>query len=79
MRGEVVACHGLPHHTESQVRRGRGYLHAGPFKPDRRGERAEQGRAAAEQDRDHVHADLVDQSERECGSWVARMSRSASL
>jgi len=68
VRGEVVARHGRRQHPQ-----------VGPFKPDRRSERAEQRRAATEQDRDHVHADLVDQSERECGSWVARMSRSASL
>jgi len=79
VRGEVVARHGRRQHPESQVRSGRGDLQVGPFKPDRRSERAEQRRAATEQDRDHVHADLVDQSERECGSWVARMSRSASL
>jgi hypothetical protein len=48
------------------VRRGRGHLHAGAYEGDRRVEPAEQGRAATEQDRDHVHADLIDQAEREC-------------
>jgi hypothetical protein len=48
------------------MRRGRGHLHVGAFEGDRRVERAEQGRAATEQDGDHVHADLVDQAEREC-------------
>jgi hypothetical protein len=38
----------------------------GAFEGDRRVEPAKQGRAATQQDRDHVHADLIDQAEREC-------------
>ena len=37
----------------------------GAFEPDRRVQCREQGRAAAEQDRDDVHGELVDQAERE--------------
>ena len=45
----------------TQVRRGRGGQHRGALERDRRVQRAEQRRAGAEQDSDHVHADLVDQ------------------
>jgi hypothetical protein len=38
----------------------------GAFEGDRRVEPAQQWRAATQQDRDHVHADLIDQAEREC-------------
>ncbi len=41
-------------------------LRLGAFEGDRCVERAEQRGAAAEEDRDHVHADLVDQAKREC-------------
>ena len=38
----------------------------GAFEGDRRAEPSKQWRAAAQQNRDHVHADLIDQAEREC-------------
>jgi hypothetical protein len=62
----LVAGRGLPDHPKSQVRRGRGNQHFGAFEGDRRVKPAKQGRAATQQDRDHVHADLIDQAEREC-------------
>jgi hypothetical protein len=54
----------LPHHAESQVRRGRGGQHAGAFEGDRGVQRGEQGRTATHQYGYHVHPDLVDQAER---------------
>jgi hypothetical protein len=36
----------------------------GAYEGDRRAQPAEQGRAATEQHRDHVHPDLIDQAER---------------
>ena len=65
-QGHHVRVGLLADYLKSQVRRGRGHQHLGAFEGDRRVQRAEQGRAATEQDRDHVHADLIDQAEREC-------------
>jgi hypothetical protein len=41
---------------------GRGNQHLGAFEGDRRVEPVKQGLAATQQDRDHVHADLIDQA-----------------
>jgi hypothetical protein len=62
----MARVRGLPDHAEADVCRCRGNERLGAFEGDRRGERAEQRRAGTEQDRDDVHADLVDQAEREC-------------
>lgn len=56
------ACCGSPDHAEADVGRCGGGLRLGAFEGDRRVERGEQRGAAAEQDRDDVHADLVDQA-----------------
>jgi hypothetical protein len=66
LRGLVASGCGLPDHPKSQVRRGRGNQHLGAFEGDRRVEPVKQGRAPTQQDRDHVHVDLIDQAEREC-------------
>jgi tetratricopeptide (TPR) repeat protein len=62
---EARATLGLSPDPEEQVRGGRGHHRPGALEGDRRVERAEQRSAPAEQDRDHVHADLIDQAERQ--------------
>jgi hypothetical protein len=63
--GLVASGCGLPDHPKSQLRSGRGNQHLGAFEGDRRVEPAKQWRAATQQNRDRVHADLIDQAERE--------------
>jgi hypothetical protein len=56
---------GLSDHPKSQVRRGRGNQHLGAFEGDRRVE-PQTGGCRHPAGPDHVHADLIDQAEREC-------------
>jgi hypothetical protein len=62
----AVSPRGLPDHSEAHVCCRGGNDRLSTFEGDRRGERAEQRRTATQQDRNDVHADLVDQAEREC-------------
>jgi hypothetical protein len=62
----VASDRGLPDHTEIPGASRQSNKHMGAFEGDRRAEPSKQWRAAAQQNRDHVHADLIDQAEREC-------------
>ena len=55
----------LPDHAESEVRRRRSDAGIGAFERNRRVKRAEQWGPGADQDRDHVHVDLVHETERQ--------------